>query len=275
MLGGALEGTWAMGSDDPQLRSIDEPNIRLDPDASTSIGGPGDTSIGGPGDATAVDNADIRPWDDVMVHEVNDGSIGGPGDTSIGGPGDTRMVHDVDNVPAPAGGSLFGMPRLLVFGAAAAVVVVAAIVALNSGGPSGPAAPHAAQISVTGGGIDFDGPAEINAEISPTATLIAAVWTSVIENVSAGYADQVVLTITGPVISGSEATSEARIVVGVSVSRVDASGNDVFSHVFTSKDGECSVTMSKGASAITGSVTCSSLGDADGHTAKITAQWST
>jgi hypothetical protein len=103
-----------------------------------------------------------------------------------------------------------------------------------------------------------------SANVSPTASLIAAVFTKTIANEAAGYGDFIVLSMGGPVVNGTQPTSKD-FKLGFTISRSDAAGNDIFDHTFASEAGECSVTMTVSA-AITGTFSCSNIGSDTGQT---------
>jgi hypothetical protein len=169
---------------------------------------------------------------------------------------------------------------------AAAVVAVAVVVAvfvfLGQGGtnvvpgsnaqvPSCDAADNeeaVATIEISGGlelSCTLDGP---SGDVSPTNELIAAVWTETVD--SDTFGDLIVFSIGGPVIDGQEATADPGITLGISWSRVDANGADIFDHTFSSRDGECTVTMGPlGDAGVGGSFSCPNLMDEDGHTVKV------
>ena len=101
--------------------------------------------------------------------------------------------------------------------------------------------------------------------VSPTTTILAAVWVEARDNLAESYADIATVTLAGPVAAGSHATSASGLVLAFNVSRTDADGNDLFFHSWTSSAGECTVTMETGA-AISGSFTCTGIKSADGLT---------
>lgn len=98
----------------------------------------------------------------------------------------------------------------------------------------------------------------VSGDVSPTSSLLAAVWTETVDNVEAGYGDLIVVSMGGPIAAGTQATS-ADLKLNFSLSRMDASGGEVFDYVFTSEAGECRVTMAPGGETLTGSFTCSGV----------------
>ena len=100
-------------------------------------------------------------------------------------------------------------------------------------------------------------------------------WTETISNVAAGHADVITITIGGPVFTGTRATSDPGIIVVFTVSRTDAAGKDLFFHVFTSKAGECSVTMQQTSSGVSGTFDCAAITDEDGHTVQARGSFAT
>jgi hypothetical protein len=131
----------------------------------------------------------------------------------------------------------------------------------DAGGSLAPATGSSATLEITTGPSEvkqswsLDG---VSGDVSPTATLIAGVWTKTIDNVAAGYGDLIVLSMGGPIVDGTQVTSKD-LKMGFSISRTDASGTDLFSHTFSSEAGECSVTMQPSATGLTGTFTCSGI----------------
>ena len=117
----------------------------------------------------------------------------------------------------------------------------------NAGSPGGNDDGDGKATLVLTGDIDetfvFDGR---SGNVSPTATLIAAVWTDPQINT---------MTISGEVANGTRKTSTL-LAIGWVI------GEDVVS--FTSKSGECDVTMEVKPDAISGTFTCSGVKSADG-----------
>ena len=98
----------------------------------------------------------------------------------------------------------------------------------------------------------------LSADVSPTASMIAGVWTKAVDNVVEGYADIITITMGGTIASGTRAT-DADIKLSFSISRTDATGSDLFLYVFDSAGGECQVTMSPAGDGLTGTFTCSGV----------------
>lgn len=115
----------------------------------------------------------------------------------------------------------------------------------------------------------------ISGDVSPTATLIAAVWTETVDNVAEGYGDLITISMGGTIVEGTQATSEAGLGMGFAINRIDAAGNDLFNHVFSSKAGECQVTMARSATGVSGMFTCTGIKDTDGHTVNATGTFAT
>jgi hypothetical protein len=111
--------------------------------------------------------------------------------------------------------------------------------------------------------------------VSPTDTLIAAVWVETASNVDAGYADIVNLTLGGPVADGTHTTSEAGLILSFTVSRTDASGTDLFYHQFVSMAGECQVTMTRGTDGVSGTFSCTGLTSDTGIAVNATGSYAT
>ena len=128
-----------------------------------------------------------------------------------------------------------------------------------------PSSDELATLRLSGGMTESYALDGISGDVSPTSTIIAAIWTETIDNVAAGYGDLITVSLGGPVFDGTQRTSAQGIVLSFGVSRMDAGGNDLFDHQWTSKAGECSVTMSTGAE-ITGSFECAGLTSQDGTT---------
>lgn len=112
---------------------------------------------------------------------------------------------------------------------------------------------------------ELDGPA---GDVSPTDKLIAAIWTETVD--SATFGDLIVFSIGGPVIDGQQSTADPGITLGIGWSRDGQGGTTIFEHHFSSRDGECTVTMGPfGDAGVGGSFSCPSLTDQDGHTVKV------
>ena len=265
---------------------IQDPDTR--PEVNSSIGNP---DLRPDVDST-IDNADIRPGDDVALHEVDDRPI--------------ERTSIAEEALQPMSGGPPVVPIAIVAGLV--VVAIAAFSFLGGGSPSvtgspagaigagavstagptsgaippratqaggvGPAAPETANLVVTGADVAGTWTLDGGADVSPTSTLIAAVW-AVTESDGATFADLITLTITGRIADGTQTTSQEGLGLGISISRSDAAGADVFNHVFASQAGECQVTMARTAEGLTGTFTCTGITDADGHTADASGSFAT
>jgi hypothetical protein len=142
----------------------------------------------------------------------------------------------------------------------------------GSGAPAGAAS---ATLELTGppdvtGSWTLDG---ISGDISPTSSIVAAIWTKTIDNVAAGYGDLVSISLGGPVQAGTRATSADGLTLGFGIQRTTGQ-SDVFDHQWSSRGGECQVTMVIGAD-ISGSFVCASITSADGVTVKASGTFRT
>jgi hypothetical protein len=111
--------------------------------------------------------------------------------------------------------------------------------------------------------------------VVPTDTILAVVFTETVDDVAAGHGDLITLTLGGTAAAGTRPTSAAGVTIGFSVTRVDGSGNELFSHTFSSADGSCQVTMAQSATGWSGSFTCGSVTDLDGHTVSANGTFNT
>jgi hypothetical protein len=304
--GGCMGTSGRLGGDDidnPDIRdgSIDNPDIRDptvgNPDIRTGVDNPDirDPTVGNPDIRTGVDNPDIR-----------DASVDNP---DLAPQSNVSAGHvRPPSPPAPGGVAMSGglplVPMAIVGGLV--VVAIAAFSFLGGGGApgsttgatvgpgvtsglgsttgagattgtgAGPAAEETANLVVTGA--DVSGSWTLDAssgDLSPTATLIAGVWVETVDNVAEGYGDLVTLSLGGTIVEGTQATSEAGLGLGFTINRIDASGNDLFNHVFSSKAGECHVTMERTATGVSGTFNCASITDADGHTVSASGSFAT
>jgi hypothetical protein len=272
------------GIQDPDIRDggIEDPNIR---DGGVQDPNLRDGGITDPNQRT-ISDPDIRPGEDVAIHDVNERTVGDP-DIRDGG------IGDPDLAPQPMSGGIPIIPIAIIGGLL--VVAIAAFSFLSGGAPSATSRPggSAAAGATTGAGANptskpassgitsgsgnpqatlelsgglianytLDGP---SANVSPTAPLIAAIWTETVDNVAEGYGELITVTLAGPVFSGTRGTNN-ETVLSFTVSRIDASGNDIFQHQWVSKAGECQVTMSTG-TAISGTFECATITSGDGIT---------
>jgi len=174
--------------------------------------------------------------------------------------------------------------------AAAVLIIVIAVFVFLGQSPGGPTstAPVAGQGGCAGepgdgavatikltGDLDFtctlEGP---SGDVSPTDSLIAAVWTETVDDPNLQYGDLITVVVGGPVFDGTQSTAADGIAISFGWGRIsakpDASGNpvDIFDHLFSSKDGECSVAMQATATGVTGTFDCPAITDGDGHTVK-------
>ena len=175
-----------------------------------------------------------------------------------GGPGTTGLPAVTAGPPAASDGAGATVAPAPTDGAAPATGAPATS---GQGGSSGEAV---ATLTLRGGFEDAFTDLEGD-NVSPAATILAAVWVEARDNLAESYADIATVTLTGPVAAGSHATSASGLVLAFNVSRTDAAGNDLFFHSWTSSAGECTVTMETGA-AISGSFTCTGIKSADGLT---------
>ena len=136
--------------------------------------------------------------------------------------------------------------------------------AATSAGPGG-LEDETATLRITGGGLDGEFVLDSSSgNLVPGAPVMAAIWVDAVDNVAAGYGDLITVSLSGAVAAGTRPTS-TDLVLTFAISRMDATGADLFNHLFTSKDGECTVTMELGA-AVTGSFACASITSDDGVT---------
>ena len=106
---------------------------------------------------------------------------------------------------------------------------------------------------------------EDGTDLSPADELIAAVWTVVETDPSGTFADLVSLSMSGPLFEGTERTSQSGIGLGFAVSRDTDQGTTAFSHDFSSRSGECEVTMYPTSTGVAGTFACDGIADADGR----------
>jgi hypothetical protein len=141
---------------------------------------------------------------------------------------------------------------------------------------NGGAAEGTANLVVTGSDVSGSWTLDGNSgDVSPTDTLIAAVWTETVSNVAESYGELITISMGGTIVEGTQATSQSGLGLGFVISRFDAAGNDIFSHVFSSRAGECQVTMARTSTGVSGTFTCASIVDADGHTVSATGSFAT
>lgn len=174
----------------------------------------------------------------------------------------------------------------------AIVLIAAGCGGTNPGGTSGPGGGTQGPATTPGGGqgsgeegtatISFDG-ADVKGSfelkggksVKPSDTILAVVFTEAKDNVAEGYADLVVITLSGSAEAGSRPMSADGATLNISYSRLDAAGNDLFDHTFASSKGECTVAMETSSTGWQGTFSCASLADADGHSAKIDGTFNT
>jgi hypothetical protein len=299
------------GIEDPQIRpdGVDDPNIRTDEVGNPDIRPEG---IDNPDiRPDQVDNPDIRP-EGVDNPEIRPEGVDNPDirPDHVDNPDLRSGVDNPEIAPQPMSGGIPILPIAIIGGLV--VLAIAAFSLLGGGGatpPAGESTPGAttgagtsSQPGASGGVVSptlapvgsgaASGSEEAVAtvvlrggfedsymelegdDVSPTTTILAAVWVDARANASDGTGDLATVSIAGPVFSGTQTTSEAGITVSVSVSRADATGSELFFHLWTSKAGECQVTMAAG-SAITGTFTCASLTSQDGVTVSVEGTYST
>ena len=282
------------GIEDPEIRpeAVDDPNIRPesvdDPDIRPD----------------SVDNPDIRP-ESIDNPDIRPGSVDNP---------DLRppTIDNPDIAPQPMSGGLPVIP--IAVGIGVVVLAIAAFSMLGGGGPAasgvpgttvapgtsaaqgattppnatgaatqpaataaGPGAPveETANLVVTGSAVSGSWEIEGGADISPTSELITAVWTGILTDPSGTFGDFVTLSMSGTIVEGTQATSAAGIVLGFAISRDNADGTSQFNHVFTSKDGECQVTMQRTGSGVSGTFTCTGIKDEQGNAVDATGSFAT
>ena len=274
------------GIDDPKIRpgdtrSIDNPDIRPE----------------------TVDNPDLRP-ETVGNPDIRPESVGNPDirPGSVGNP-DIRppMIDNPEIAPQPMSGGLPVIP--IAIGIGAVVIAIAAFSMLGGGGPAatiapgatapgataasgasipptatgaatqpaasaaGPGAPVAetANLVVTGSALSGSWTVEGGANLSPTSELIAGVWTGVLTDPGGSFGDFVTVSMSGTIVEGTQATSEAGLVLGFAIRRDNADGSNQFDHVFTSRGGECRVTMARTSTSVSGTFACTGIKDLGGN----------
>ena len=253
-----------------------------------------------------IDNPEIRDGG-VNDPDIRDGGIQDP-DTRVGidNPDIRTGLDNPGLMPAaqPMSGGLPIIP--IVVGLGVIVVAVAAFSFLGGGGApgsttnatvgpgvtsgpgsttdagattgsgAGPAAEATANLVVTGAEVSGSWTLDASSgDVSPTDTLIAGVWVETADNVAEGYGDLITVSMGGTIVEGTQPTSEAGLGLGFTINRIDAAGNDLSNHVFSSKAGECQVTMARTATGVSGTFTCASITDADGHTVSASGTFAT
>ena len=256
------------GIDNPDIRpeSIDNPDIRPE----------------------SIDNPDIRP-DQVDDPNIRPESVDNP---------DIRppLVDKPDLAPQPMSGGLPVIPIVVVVG----VVVLAgaafsllgggsppptsapaatagpgsatapnatsetSVPAATAAGPGAPA-PETANLTVSGSALSGSWTVEGGADLSPTSELIAAAWSDVVTDAAGTFGDLVTISVNGTIVEGTQSTSAAGIVLGFAIRRDNADGSNEFDHVFTSKGGECQVTMQRTGSGVSGTFACTGITDLQGN----------
>jgi hypothetical protein len=172
--------------------------------------------------------------------------------------------------------------QLLSAAAAAAVVVVVAVFLFFGQGGTNVKPGSDAQVPSCGAGsnegatvtIEMTGDLELSCtldgpsgDVSPTDKIIAGFWTESVD--STDFSDLITFSMGGPVIDGTQKTADPGITLGFDWSREGPSGT-IFSHHFSSRDGECSVNMGPfGDAGVGGSFECPAITDEDGHTVKV------
>ncbi len=276
------------GIEDPDIRpdSIDDPDIRPDSVDNPEIR------------PESIDDPDIRPEsvDDpnIRPEQIDDPEIR---PESVDNP-DIRppMIDNPDLAPQPMSGGLPVIP--IVIGIGVVVVAIAAFSILGGGAPAatnapgsttgsgvtnppsataaatqpgasaaGPGAPAAemANLTVDGAAVSGSWTVEGGADLSPTSELIAGVWTGVVTDPSGTFGDFVTISLSGTIVEGTQSTSAAGIVLGIAIRRDNADGSNQFDHVFTSKGGECQVTMRRTGSGVSGTFACTGITDLQGN----------